>query len=514
MRLTLHTGKKDQRANDTLVSIAQSPKFKRQADYFTGDFEYWSPNHRLLDTAYVVMDCEIAEDATTVPEVEYVVRGKEIESYNYDYSYDHSGAGSQAATNFKVGDVVDLKRTDTNATINGSVYIIDKWTFTDSQKNIRTRFRFSTAPNLAYSDGIPAITAFYMTDGTNRWDMVTYNHVLHSGTVPSTLSVEVTVAANGNNPMTVNTGTNPDFLTGGYLDFSDLYNFKFADNILEYFDKNFTLDFSGTTGTHTGGTSNGVVAGTKTIVSADRIKLASGASGTDDAYNGMTIQVTKTLNNATTGTKEASTYTRFISDYKGSTKVATVSEPWISGEEPDPDDVVFEDGAVFTYKLLPSLKQDDKRVSINPAIQLLDYMTNKGYGKGLDKEVDLSMSDFLQAARTCDSRGTQTLCGSKTATVGDRYVLTSNGAASGTVVSMGLVKSKGDFTDSAGTDYTVFQEVYGKFTKKFMKNTHSYELGDIVYTGKTTGYYRCTTAGIKSTEPTHSSGQTANGLYI
>ena len=35
MQLTLHTGKPDQRANDTLVSIANSPGFKRQQDYFT-----------------------------------------------------------------------------------------------------------------------------------------------------------------------------------------------------------------------------------------------------------------------------------------------------------------------------------------------------------------------------------------------------------------------------------------------------------------------------------------------
>ena len=41
---------------------------------------------------------------------------------------------------------------------------------------------------------VPAITAFYMTDGTNRWDMVTYNNVEHSGTVPATLSIDVTVS--------------------------------------------------------------------------------------------------------------------------------------------------------------------------------------------------------------------------------------------------------------------------------------------------------------------------------
>ena len=512
MQLTLHTGKPDQRANDTLVTIANSPGFKRQQDYFTGDFEYWSPNHRLLDTAYVVLDCEISEDATTVPEIEYVVRGKEIQSYNYDYSYDHSGAGSQSAGNFKVGDVVDLKRTDTNATINNDVFIIDKWTFTDSNKTIRTRFRFSDAPDLTYTNGVPAITAFYMTDGTNRWDMVTYNHVGHTGTVPATLSVDVTVSAPTNNPMTVATGSNPNWIEGlDFLGLEKFLKFFFTDESEAYFGKAFPLGFTGTTGTHTGGNSTGVTTGTKTIVSADKIKLASSASSSDDYYIGMNIEVTKTLTNATTGVKEASTYTRHIVDYNGSERVATISEPWNDLEAPDPDDIVHSDGAVFTYKILPKLSQDDKRVSINPAIQLLDYMTAKTYGKGLNINTDISLSDFLLAARTCDSRGTQTLVGSKTATVGDRYVLTSDGTSSGTVLSMGLVKSVGDFTDAAGTDYTEFQQVYGKFTKMFMKNSHSYAVGDIIYTGEATGYYRVTTAGTKSTKPTHTSG-TQNGM--
>ena len=147
--------------------------------------------------------------------------------------------------------------------------------------------------------------------------------------------------------------------------------------------------------------------------------------------------------------------------------------------------------------VLPKLSTSDKRISINPAIQLLDYTTSKIYGKGLDINDDISLSDWLLAARTCDTRGTHTVTGSKTATVGDRYVLTSDGTSSGTVVSMGKVKSKGDFTDTAGTDYTVFEECFGKFSKSFMKNYHSYTVGDIIYTDA--GYYRVTSAGTKST---------------
>ena len=498
MQLTLHTGSAFQKADDTLVSISQNPGFKRQNDYFTGEEEYWSPNHRMLDTAYVVLDCEISEDATTVPEIEYVVRGKEIECFNYDYSYSHSGAGGQSAANFTIGKVVDLKRTDTNATINSDVTIIDKWTFVDSDGSVRDRFRFSSPPELGYTDGIPSITAFYMTDGTNSWNMVTYNHKEHSGTVPATLSVDVTVSTPTNAPMTIDTGSNPAWFDTGFADIQGLMNFRFEDLSLPYFDKTFIFDTSGTTLTHTGGNSTGATSGSQTIVSTDKIKLASGASSTDDAYNGFTIRLTKIV--TIDGVKQKQTQERLITDYDGSERVATISQTWTAGLEPDPDDVITSDSAVYTYELLPKLSTSDKRISINPAIQLLDYTTSKIYGKGLDVNDDLSLSDWLLAARTCDTRGTHTVTGSKTATVGDRYVLTSDGTSSGTVVCMGKVKSKGDFTDTAGTDFTVFEEVYGKFSKMFMKNHHSYTVGDIIYTDA--GYYRVTSAGTKSTKPT------------
>ena len=500
MRLTLHTGTSDQKADDTLVSIGQSPKFKRQTDYFDGDFEYWSPNHRMLDTAYVVLDCEISEDATTVPEIEYVVRGKEINCYNYDYSYAHNGA-SESASNFTIGQTVDLKRTDTNAIINDDVTIIDKWTFVDADGVVRQRFRFSNPPELGYTNGVPTITAFYMTDGTNTWNMLTYNHVPTSGTgtVPATLSVDVTVSTPADAPVTMDTGGNPNWFFDGFEGITGLFNFAFTNDSLAYYLKNLVFDQSGTTLTQTGGNSTGASSGTHTVVSTDRIKLASSASGTDDIYNGYTIELT--VATTTDGVTGKQIVTRNITDYDGTSKVAVVSEPWPSGLEPDPDDVVDNNNAVYTYKLTPAIVNvDDKRISINPSLQLLDYTTSPIYGKGLDVHNDLSLSEWLLAARICDSRGTQTVTGSKTGTAGERYVLTSDGTASGSVVSMGRIKSVGDFTDAAGTDYTVFEECFGKFSKSFMKNSHSYVAGDIVYTD--TGYYRVSVAGTKSTAPT------------
>lgn len=500
MRITLHTGKKDQKADDTLTSIAVSPKFKRQVDYFNSseeEGEYWSPAHKLLDTAYVVLDCEIAEDATTVPEIEYVVRGKSISCYNYDYSYDHTGASGQAHTNFNVGDKVTLKRTSDNSTLNADVIIIDKWSFADTEGNLRYRFRYSTAPDLNYSDGIPQITAFYHTDGTNSWNMVTYNHEAETGTVPATLSVTTTVTANTGSALTANTGSNPAWLNNPYLNGAH-FNFFFEDINLPYFRKNFPFTLGGTTLTATGTNAEGATGGSQTLVSADKIKLGSGASSSDNAYNGYTVELTKTFTDST-GTQKQKVE-RVISAYDGSERVATVTSQWPAGMAPDPDDVVQESGAVYTYRLLPKSTLDDKRVSINPAIQLLDYMTAKTYGKDLDIDTDIAMSDFLLSARACDDKGTQTLVGLNTLpTVGDRYVLTSNGTTSGSVVAMGLVKSVGTYSNNV--KYAVMQQCFGKFSKRFMAKTHSYSVGDIIYTGHANGYTRVTSAGTINSSP-------------
>ena len=46
----------------------------------------------------------------------------------------------------------------------------------------------------------------------------------------------------------------------------------------------------------------------------------------------------------------------------------------------------------------------DVRVSTNPAMQLLDYLTSPRYGRGLDRDKDIDLSSFYAAARQCDTR--------------------------------------------------------------------------------------------------------------
>ena len=515
MHFTVHTGSTDQLADNTLVEIADSPKFKRQEDYYDNNLEdYWGPNHKLSDTAYVVMDCEIAEDATTVPEIEYLVRGKLINCFNYDYSYMHNPVttySSENADNFKIGDTVTLRKTSDDSALsndNKDVFIIDKWTIVGENAEVQTRFRFSDAPDLGYTDGVPTITDFYMektVSGTNpKWHMITYGDTSHSGTVPEALSVTtttVTAPTDGPQVITIPANTSWTTATAGKIDdyiTAAIYNG--GDEDWENIAFGYTVSNTGQTLTMTGGNAQGGTTSTVTVISKDQIKLSSGASSTNDYYNGMDLILTII--------DEEGDYTiqeRLIEDYNGSEKIALVDIPWDDGQEPG-----RESGWTYKYEIR---QKRDKRVSINPSMQLLDYITAVGYGKGLDIDNDISLSHWLRAARVCDSRGTQSYnrTTSSTLSVGDRYVLTHDGTNTGNIVAMGRVN-----TESLTTNDVIFDEVFGKFVKQFMKGNHTYQEGDIIQTN--TGYYRVGAsgganngAGTINTAPSHTSG-TTNGL--
>jgi hypothetical protein len=198
--LDFFSGTSYQIAAPQLVTLAQQNAFKVQNDYWTGSntSEYWGPNHRLLDTAYVLAKVGIKEGETTIPDLEFIVRGKALECYNYDYSYAHDAKmTSEDPNNFKLGQTITLYNASNNASM-GTRQIIDKWSFYNPDGVLETRFRFDTPPVLdVENDGIPEITRFYMSNGTNNWTMVTYNYELNSGDVPAELSVAATVTNDG-----------------------------------------------------------------------------------------------------------------------------------------------------------------------------------------------------------------------------------------------------------------------------------------------------------------------------
>ncbi len=74
---TFYNGKSDQTADPGMVAKAAANGYTLQ----DGDVDYWTNDHKLLDTAYVVMEYTLNEDATSIPEIEFVVQGKKVEVY-------------------------------------------------------------------------------------------------------------------------------------------------------------------------------------------------------------------------------------------------------------------------------------------------------------------------------------------------------------------------------------------------------------------------------------------------
>ena len=223
------------------------------------------------------------------------------------------------------------------------------------------------------------------------------------------------------------------------------------------------------------------------IASRNTIKLASSASSADNYYNGYRIVLTRF--DAATG--KQLTQTKDIQDYVGSTKTATISGIWDADFIPSVGD---------TYAITP--KYPDSRVSINFAIQTLDYITSKRYGRGLSVDKDLHLPSWLESARLCDAQSDITI---KTSTafgslaVGDVYVF--NGGSA--------LKWQGEVRSSK-PGYITFTKCIGKLANKW-NSWKVYETGTLVY--EESRLYLTTGAAAITTRPVHTSG-TSGGLTV
>jgi hypothetical protein len=434
---TFHSGQEDQSADNTLVSMAADERFKIQKDYYTGTARYWGTSHRLLDTAYVVGKYTIAEGETTLPEMKFVVRGRDPECYNYDYSYRQDTQQSNAAlSNFSLGDTVTLKKSNGNMS-DTTVTIIDKWSTFDVDGNRDHRFRFSPAPTLGLT------TAFYMQSGSNNWHMQTWDHSENAEDVAGNLyhsNISVASGTDTGRKITLNSpsaaftyavdhakaiigvysSSNSGLLASNYADFS--YSSNIIDNV-----GRFTTD-----------------PGISRVYVKNAIQLDSSAEDVNQYYVGNSITLTDTSGEA------PYVQERRIVAYDGTTRVAIVDSPWDYNYQPSTS-MGYAIGSI-----------GDRRVSINPAIQLLDYMTNKRYGKGLDITKDINIEGWKDAARDCDTRSTVTIATipSASVSVGDVYKY----PASGPLQFMGTVSSE---TDLGGKKQVVFKDVVGKLGTKW-----------------------------------------------
>lgn len=523
--LDVFTGKPGQKASAQLSQLAFEKKFKVQNSYWLGSntYEYWGPNHRLLDTAYVVMKVIIKEGETTIPEMNVVVRGKLIDCYNYDYSYLHDdkatnlndGTTQESANNFPLGQTVSLYYNNgpnyaggSEVLLNSNVQIIDKWSFYNPDGTTNTRFRFSATPALNYdASGKPAIKKFYMKSGSNTWTMNTFNYnklgaefsdisnrVNVGGAIVSRLSSTPNVAGTY---VTFNYNTNADmtypasatksyqvvYLNGTVYDnITGSNTFPYAimegsstptsTSLVTYY-TSASYGAEATALASTSGKTINATTGTLFLASKNTVKLPASASSNSTFYVGDNIEITRYVSN----TGKLITQSATISAYDGTNKVAVIDGIWD-----------FIPVATDFVRIYP--KYSDRRVSTNPAIQTLDYITSQTYGKGLDYNKDIDLPSWLDTARVCDTRSDVTVFKTAgTPVVGDVYKYPSTG----NITWQGTVSS-------VSGSYVRFTNVIGKLTNKW-NSWKSWKQNDVVY-NSSGSLFIVNTPGVYAAEPT------------
>ena len=521
MHMGFFSGRPDQKADQTLVTKAVNNGFKRQSDYYTGEARYWSPDHRLLDTCYVTQKFTIDADQTTVPEVEYVVRGKVLENYNYDgtFVYDTVLGSSDNHTNFLEGDSVKvqvldsgtwkyLKSDGTTSTTeaDGETFrILDKYNLETARGTAHYRFRLDNVPNLNFTNGVPGWKSLRLADGTNYWHMITYNNNLVDGENWSTISADNTISATSitvsNNALVFTLNDSNETKLQSF--YSGITNTSSSTAFVQFSGSGITGDFAGlektvrqarlNTTTNEVTISSLVYEGSNTPSNIsltpstvfDFSDISSIASITNTAeIVGTMLQIVETGEE------------REIIAFNTTTNMATISSPFVNPPQ-----------SSHTFNIVG--RGSDKRASINPAIQTTDILTNKRYGKGLKIDDDIDLSTVKTAALLCDTRSDVTLYSNSVVTVkaGDIYKLTKG---DGTHLASGKVSA--DVTSGTAIK---FEEVSGKFLRSY-QDYIDYSVGDIVYNtvSDVLRYYRVTTAGYKTTEPTHLSGTTNGFEYL
>jgi len=505
MHFTFYSGRTQQDADNNLVTIAASNGFKRQADYYSGDEAYWSPNHKLLDTAYAVMKFTIDADQTTVPEVEYVVKGKVLECHNYDGTYvpDSVLGASDNHANFIEGQSVTVEKSPDGSTWTsvGTFRILDKYQFTTARNSQHYRFRLDSVPSLGTD------TYVRLNDGSsNYWHMLTHNNaILETATSLPSQTLSITSLQTDSNGLL--TATLP---SATVTELQALYpnitsSASTSDAMIQ-----FTGDTDGIFTNLKRALFQATLSGTTLTFVGTSFSANQSSTGT---LSGINIQAAEVFDLSTISEVSGITNTaEIIGSYLEI--VETGESRRITAFDATNDYVTIESAFITpptssnTFKITGRGK--DLRSSINPAIQTLDLLTNTRYGKGLDLTNDIDLDSVKAAALLCDTRSdvTMPLASVASCGAGDIYKLTDDGTSSGNHVASGKVLNA---TSSSST--VVFTDVSGKFIRNY-ENYISYNLGDVV-TNIVNGqseYYRVTSgAGYKATAPTHTTG-TVNGF--
>ena len=489
--LMFHRGEPAQRANRLLVEKADKNLFKVQNDFYEGaPHQYYTPNHRVLDTAYVVGEYLIAQDETSLPSLDFVVRGLEVDCHNYDGSFLHNpssaykvgGSASEQPSDFKIGQSVYLSG---HGGSQYQTYIIDKWSYYTGEGVLETRFRWKIEPTS--TTGVLIMASTSDPSAGDTWSMVVSDSVVVAGTVPAELKAGINFSATTNtNGVTTGLAIDMNDLADGVPQVLQTLNTVTATTksgevpFLSLFEEgnrdseasksglgariqpdDFVFD-TGSSPQHIVGELGGIAEAIPptdydSFIINNAIRFGADLLAnqvTDDRYEGYDIVLYR-FDNANIPYIQTRTITKWIGNGTDNIACALVDEPWDPGYTPTSNDVY----------LLKAPK--DLRVSINPAMQLLDYIRSKRYGKGLTEE-EIDLQTFKNAAVACDTRSDITMQfkntiftgGVSLPTIGDMYRRVNAGHEH----FRGTVKSV-----VQGTTHTevVFTDIMGEFMQKW-----------------------------------------------
>ena len=559
IQLTVHTGKEDQVVDQSLLSLATNVDFLIQQDYYKKDVSlYWTENHKLLDTAYVVTKDVITADDGRAPDFSFVVRGKFINCHNYDGSYKIS---SGTTSNFDLGDEVTI--TLANNTSGGTATVIDKWSFLNISGTLESRIRFSFDNASTYNSiviegtagkftatkaGAGSITfispeysnnaAFPVTATTSLSfsDLVVKGTNFNGLSIPLSRTVSVTetvvnffLDGEEQGEERERTRTHYTYVlnlsglsttaktvlkiiqeTNGFVTLTGTANSQTREiqlNLDSLDASNMTYTIVGQTlplDALLGGSSSSAGTSSTTLTNSgitnySLLKQNTGDSANSTDVAGLNIEVTKTdLAEDTFAILIPSTSS--LSTYCNTNNILVLSR-----ELPARFRTATTVDASYRYGIKGSHLDTslfvDARVSINPAIQLLDYLTSKRYGKGLEIDKDLDLASFKEVARSCDTNSDVHLLfpNSTSFTQGHKYRY----PATGDIQWIGTVESfKG--VSKGGTNYeqVLFKDCIGKLGKKWY-NWRTYVAGDIVWSKN--GYWKAISSNAATTEPTSAS---------
>ncbi len=509
------TGTSDQRGSDRLATISAEGGFKIQNDFYRGaegnySPYYWTTSHRALDTAYVVSRTTLAANASSLPEIEYVVKGKFINCFNYDGSLSPYEGESEISTwkRYDAVDVYDLNDNKLNSGVYriAEIFDIDKvkaqQVRSSSQSGVGTQKRFLVhdTSRLLADIGEEKEVYFKKSGATEKVYCSTYRNSVKRGASSTITLTPVPSMTTSNFKNTARRRSGKSYIGGDSENsFTVTYSAsssnaavgdEMASNSTQYYpitfkkpnsNSNFNTTIMCKSGTRTlsGGTYTHkiIVDYWPSAETFKKIKKHGGAAYFTNfvsagSQNVSEIEAEQVLSLNIADKPDRVIRVEKVITTSSSNKVIQLNE---SAKRVENTSTV----AAYEDDIL-----NDLRVSLNPSIQLLDFLTSKRYGKGLDLDTDIDLDSFLQAARDCDERSEISIVVTGTRTpssigIGSLW----KREYSNNVTFTGKVKRLTPI-QFEGSSYTQidFEDCTGKFVRRW-KPYASYVVGDLVYDG-------------------------------